>query len=89
MQFVVRRSRGVAGVDDALVSAVGALPPSRAMRKISSVWELPTAVGKSLGGLVENVLLDHPEIRFEVVHGLGNLVHFIGKVPYRIVFLGL
>ncbi len=73
----------------ALVYAVGALPPSWAMRKISSVGELPTAVGRLLGGLVENVLLDLPEIRFEVVHGLGHLVHLIGKMPYRIAFLGL
>ncbi len=45
-----------------LVSTVGAVAPSWAMRKISSVGELQIAVGRLLGGLVENVLLDHPEI---------------------------
>jgi hypothetical protein len=75
----------------ALVSAIGALPPSWAMRKISSVRELPTALGRLLGGLVENVLLDHSEIllELEVVHSLGHLVHLIGKMPYRIVLLSL
>ncbi len=64
-----------------LVSTVGALPPSRTLREISSGLELPIAVGGLLGGLVEDVLLDHPEIWFEVVHGLGDLVHLIGEVP--------
>ncbi len=72
-----------------VVSAVGTLAPSRALREISSVLELPTAMGGLMGGLAEIVLLDHSEIRFEVVHGLGNFVHLIGEVPYRIVFLVL
>ncbi len=73
----------------ALVYSVGALPPSWAMRKISSVGELPTALGRLLGGLVENVLLDHSKILLEVVHSLGHLVHLIGKMQYRIVLLSL
>jgi hypothetical protein len=76
-----------------LVSAIVCLPSSHFVRiRSSSEWsilELPTALGGLMGGLVKDVLLDHPEILFEIVHGLSQFVHLIGEMSYRVVFLVL
>ncbi len=73
-----------------LVTAVLCLPSSRFRRVRSSsersILEVPTVLGGLLGGLVENVLLNHAEIRFEIIHSLAQFVHLISEVSYRIFF---
>ncbi len=73
------------------ISAVVCLPSAHFLRVRSSfewgILEVPTALGGLLVGLVKDVLLYHSEIRFEIVHGLAQFIHFISEVSYCIFFL--